>query len=431
MPAIKIRTITIIASCIIIVFSCFKSAGLLRAYGSVDLRCRIVGVRISGTQNSPYFYKWHEKDSLIFLDPNDRLGRKVNGNVVTPAVLKFFFPLSHLSYKSIQTIWAFLQYFFLLSSLFLTGILNRITEYKKSIKVLLIAIFYLCSNIWFYNIERGQIYTFYLFSFSLIYYFSSVDWKFGKFLAGCINTFTFFLRPLVIVFLFSGIYQRSKMWMAGCICGGIVGLLFFVLPVVTQWNDYFSAMKEYSYEITGKTSQMDEVRQVPDIIEGVDNLQKSMGFQCGGLSTVQYYLAAKRICKNIDSVELIIGYCIIAGLFCFLYFKKALYTLDKDHVFLFSFFLYILAELFIIGYRGGYNQVEWLFGISLLCKRKYLPTTLLIVVAIALTLENIYLNIFRFQFELAEITLLAVLLYVIFVKSDDADFKHGSVMNFQ
>jgi len=404
-----VRLFLIISAVVITLLSSIKGAGLIENNGCVDLRCRIVGTRLSHAGYSPYFYKWTAGGNIYFLDPNDQPGRKVNGNVVTPAVFKTFFILAQLKYPLIKLVWGILQYLFILSAFFLLTRNKKSTGNDNFFPFMIVLFCYICSNIWFYNVERGQVYSFYLFILSLIYGFYQSSWKQGTFVSGFVCALAVCIRPLMTVFAIPFFLKKDIKWMAGSICGAIIGICLFVLPFIQDWKGYFSAMKEYSNEITVRHYPAAVKQEIPSIIEGSSNMQNSTSFQCGGLSTVQYYLAAKGV--FLQSFTLAGIYCIMAALLCFLYMRSKPQFQSPENIFLFAFLLYILSELFIIGHRGGYNQIEWIFGVFLLCKKKKFPDLLLAGMLAAILLENIQLNVIPYQFEFAEIILICILFY--------------------
>ena len=66
-------------------------------------------------------------------------------------------------------------------------------------------------------------------------------------------------------------------------------------------------------------------------------------------------------------------YFILVIICSFLYLRAKPPTAPDGRDFLFSFFLYILSELFIVGSRGGYNQIKWLFTVFLITKIRRVP----------------------------------------------------------
>ncbi len=143
---------------------------------------------------------------------------------------------------------------------------------------------------------------------------------------------------------------------AGNCCGFIAGVCLFVIPSVQQWKEYFSAMKEYSTEVIEDRHVFAVMKNIPADVEGLAVMQKAHPFSCGGLSTLQFYLSGKGIL--LQPGVLTIAYMLLAFIGCLLYFKRRPALSGADNDFLFAFLLYMLSELFVVGVRGGYNQIE-------------------------------------------------------------------------
>ncbi len=188
----KIRLFLICLTGILTVLSIAKAICLVKENGCTDLLCRTIGSRLLHNNKPAYFFKWSNTDSTYFLNPNDQPDRKVNGNVVTPAVLKLFYPLAQFPYAVIKYIWATSQYLFLFAAIFFLSGKNEAAGKNIFYPVFAVLTLYLCSNIWFYNVGRGQVYTFYLFILSLVCFLYQNTGKYGAFASGFINGLVFF-----------------------------------------------------------------------------------------------------------------------------------------------------------------------------------------------------------------------------------------------
>jgi len=410
------KYIYVIIGCTLLVLaaSLTKSWIYSTTAGGVDLRCRIVSARLPAAGHSPYFYHWQPSDGERLLDPGNNPTRKVNGNVVTPAVLTLLYPLAALPYAAVRIMWSVLLYCFLLGCFFLVypDVFKKDRPFKAAPWVILCL--FACSTLWFYNIERGQIYPFYLFLFALIYRLSQSQGRYGRFVVGCLGGFCVFLRPLLGVLFIPFAVAKDTRWLGGFATGIVIGALVFVLPKPVEWRDYFSAMDEYGKEMLGYSSYRPEavVKEMPAGIEGMTNLKNSAFFNTGGLTTVQFYSRGRGIL--LSSKILIACYGLAAILLAWLYVRRGNGVMDNDRVFLFGFLLYITAELFLVGYRGSYNLIQWFFPVLLVSK--YWPTwknTLLLSVA-AILILNGWLPAIPHLFELAEVLLLAALAWVCF-----------------
>ena len=349
------------------------------------------------------------------MDPNDHPDRKVNGNVVTPALLTLTHPLIALPYKAIRIIWSVLQYGCLLGCFLLVcpGVFK--TGWRIKAAPLIILALFSCSTVWFYNIERGQVYPFYLFLFALIYRLSQSTGRTGQFIAGCLAGLCVFVRPLLGVLSIPFVLAKNTGWLAGFATGIIIGALVFVLPKSDEWRDYKLAMDEYGNEMLGYSAWRSDivVKDMPASIEGMSNLQKSGFFNTGGLTTLQFYFKGRGI---LLSSKILMGcYALLVMLLAWLYLRGGKGTIANDRVFLFGFLLYTAAELFLPGYRGGYNLVQWFFPVLLISCYWPAYKNVLLVMGLAMVLLNGWLPGLPHLFELAEVILLCLLAWICLV----------------
>src|SRR5687768_16805202 len=101
----------VIIAVFIVLLGIFKSVSYTVHYGGNDLRTRVVGARLLGTGQSPYFYKWHPGDPEQLIDPSCRIyGIVANALTVTPALLYFQSLITWMSYPYIHVIWNVFQY---------------------------------------------------------------------------------------------------------------------------------------------------------------------------------------------------------------------------------------------------------------------------------------------------------------------------------
>jgi hypothetical protein len=126
-------------------------------------------------------------------------GWKVNGNVATPATLLLVKPLSQLPYHIIRPAWTIIQLCLLFLSLYLLAFAQKYEPKDTFLPLTLIILAFVCSNNWHFNIAAGQIYVFYLFLWSLIFFFYKKENSRSKFLAGFLSGISFAFRPLMIV----------------------------------------------------------------------------------------------------------------------------------------------------------------------------------------------------------------------------------------
>jgi hypothetical protein len=283
----------------------------------------------------------------------------------------------------------------------------------KAAPVIILCLF-ACSTVWFYNIERGQVYPFYLLLFALIYRLSQSPGRYGRFIAGCAGGLCIFVRPLLGVLSIPFVLAKDTRWLSGFAIGIGIGALVFVLPKPGEWHDYFSAMDEYGKEMLGNSSYRSDavVKDMPAVIEGGTNLQKAGSFDTGGLTTLQFYFRGRGVL--LSSKILMACYGLLALLFSWLYRRDGNGMERNDRVFLFGFLLYITAELFLVGYRGSYNLVQWFFPVLLISRCWPARRNELLLIAGAVILLNGWLPRVPHLFEAAEALMIAVLAWVCF-----------------
>lgn len=403
----------VIVSCLLLLFSLIRSIQYTLDYGGTDLRCRIVGSRLLLTNESPYFYKWQTGDNIRQLDPNDNRFRKVNGNVVTPAVLFINTPLAVLSYSYIRIIWTLLQFVLLGLSLFLIRKVSRLNKESEATALFVVAI-YTCSTNWFFNIERGQTYVVYLFIFSLIYFLYNARNPSNHFLAGLITGISVWVRPLMICMNIPFLLAGNMRFLIGSGTGVLVGLLAFFLPFKVAWRHYFAAMKVYELESLGKSQPVTSIAvDLPISIEQTDNITHfKIDFITGILSNVQTY--AMRFGIALDGFTLAIIFAIVVVMLAVFFIQVPAADSNMQKSFLFAFLLYILSELFIVGTRSPYNFVQWLPAMCLILIYSNNNKWVVFGILLSIACVNGFPVPHPLQFAMGESILLVLLFFCIF-----------------
>ncbi len=250
------------------IFIGYQSFRISAQYGGTDLRARVVGARLLFTENSPYFYKWKVGDPEQLLDPNIQTGRKVNGNVVTPAVHWLMQPLVLLPYGYIRPLWTLFEILAACLTIFwLSG--------KKGVRETagfswLPALLLLAGPYWFYHIDRGQMYIFYTAIIAGMWRLYNRNGK-GIFWSGLLAGLLVFIRPFAVCFALPFLAVQQKNWLKGFATGIFFGTLTWILPMLPEWKDYASAMKIYSAEATGIVTA--ENVFTLDILQEVEQMQ--------------------------------------------------------------------------------------------------------------------------------------------------------------
>jgi Glycosyltransferase family 87 len=380
--------------------------------GGCDLRARIVNTRLLSTGKSPYFYKWQIKDGQFYLDPNDDYAKRTNGNVVTPAVMDILYPLALAPYRDIRIIWAILEFFLSLFAILL--VLSNFKWSKSWLAWLYLIAGIIWSEFWVFEIERGQMYLLYVFLFSLSYFFYNKDWKYGHLISGCVAGLFVFLRPFALILALPFLLKTKFNWLSGWCLGIVLGLLLFVAPGYSVWNDYLHAMNAYQNNTTNEPTLEVALRTPPQpsVIEGMNDLKTIMLPQNHALLPLKNYGEMLGIVFNQTQSFLVYG--IIVCVLSFLFYKQNRRLNDTSIIFLFAFLLYILAELFSVFPRGYYNLVQWIFPIGILCTRYFQRKSALVLMGIGLLLLHNFPFAFHGQSPIGELLLLSSISIPIF-----------------
>jgi hypothetical protein len=254
-------------------------------------------------------------------------------------------------------------------------------------------------------------YIFYALGFTIIYWLYTAKWKFADYVAGVVAGLCVFFRPTMLIFFAGFLLQRKLRFLAGAISGAIIGGLIFVLPHIDHWKEYSKAMKEYSNAMIGKGSFIDAKKEaMPAQVEGTTNITQYDYFNGEGLSSVYEYLKKAGInINNTHASVLLLLVVLITGYFCWKNWGK---NASTDQLFLYGFLLYILAEIFAVAPRGGYNTVQWIFPLFIAWKYISINQVLLIAFITAVLFFHHFPFSFPYQHDLAElifILLIAIL----------------------
>jgi hypothetical protein len=417
------RYILITITAAFVLLTLLKSFISTTRYGGADLRTRIVGTRLISTTNSPYFYKWNPEDGDRYVDPLDVDNRLVNGNVVTPAVSMAIYPLSLLPYPGIRMIWTLLQ---IIAALVILYCLCKTDDSNTTIiasSFMLLGL--ICSDVWFYNIERGQMYIFYALLLALMYRSYTSTWKYNEFLSGFIGGFFILFRPFAGIIGLAFLLNGRTRWIKGCITGFVLACALFILPKPALWSDYFKAMKEYVSEYTGHPHTISNpiVNEKPVIIEGATNLDNYQHFDLNRLETVYHYL--NRMGIPITSTGSLILYANIILILSVFFYRMRKRVSSPESLFLFGFLLFILTELLFATPRAGYNIIEWIFPLSIICVSRVKSRSTLILLGFGLLLLHYFPFPLPHQGEAAEVIFLGLTAYSIFFAGSSKKLQHG------
>lgn len=277
-------TLKIPAVILLWIFIGYQSFHISSQYGGTDLRARVVGARLLFTEHSPYTYTWQPGDPQQLLDPNVQPGRKVNGNVVTPAVLWLMQPLALLPYQSIRLIWTGLE--LLAAFLILYWLAGKKSPGQLAGFFFLPSLLFVAGPYWNFHADRGQMYIFYTALMALSWFLYTKGYR-GKFWSGVVAGLLVFLRPFAICFALPFLAAQKKGWIKGFATGILAGALLWILPMQQTWKDYAAAMKMYSAEITGTVVKDNSpVPKFPAKVEAMENLRTYVEYPINAFPTL-------------------------------------------------------------------------------------------------------------------------------------------------
>ncbi|MCK5050857.1 MAG: DUF2029 domain-containing protein [Candidatus Cloacimonetes bacterium] len=323
-------------------------------YGGIDLRNRVVGARLIKANYDPYFFKWNENYSELFLDSKDYPNLPVSRVTVPPTILLIHSLFSDLPYKIQRYLWTIIQWFLILFSIFF---FTRSVKNKIKIKLIwIISLFFIADSFIFrLHVERGQIYILYVFLFALSYYIYGLNIKFNRLLSGVIIGYSSVLRfPMVLIGLPFLICKRWK-FVIGQIIGVVLGILTSFLFVDYEiWRGYFKAMSIHSKIHLG-IIEINTMRYPHIDIEDMRDLWIWARLPITDSSIqgiVKKYLGIQ-ISTNILLISLIISIMLLIILF--LRIKKQ-YE-NYNFIFLSSILIILVSELFLPAARFSYSNV--------------------------------------------------------------------------
>jgi hypothetical protein len=388
--------------------------------GGTDLRSRVVGARLMKAGYSPYFYKWKKADGEYFLDPNDQPNRLVNGNTASPAILELTYPVTYGPYAKTRLLWTILLLF--AAVLIIWILVSRYSGPSVLIPTTIVILSLLTSENWFMQVERGQITIIYVLLFAIIYYAYSMRNKSGEFISGIFGGLFIFFRPIAGILFIGFLIKGKRTWMLGWLTGVLAGLLIFVLPYISVWKDYFHAMGEYGYETTNTNHFLltGSETVMPNTIDGASNLLAAQKFNVSSMPTFFNYFLQPVLHFTILESYILLG--IIYLILCFL-FLKIKNSVTTEKLFLFSFLLYQLAELFSPYWRGAYYLLEWIFPLFLIVTKIQDRFPMMLYLVFALLLFHNFPYVFRFQSQIGEMILLIIIIFLVFEEMSSSKKK--------
>ena len=388
--------------------SVIKSGYYTIAYGGTDLRSISIASKMLDSGSTAYFYRWSPGQPEKYIDPNVPRTSVSNAVTVAPGSLYFLSLFSSLPYLALRITWTVVQYILVLYILCFFYFQKSDSPDRRRVIAVVGVLFFLCTPIWFLNIERGQIYVVFAFLFTLIYqlYGSSTSWK--NFLAGVVIALAIYCRPNFAVLLIPMLVARNWNVLTGWLSATLV-LAIHAYRNQGLWKGYFSVVNEFA-NIRRTQAPVDHIQySYPPIIEGVKNLTKyKSDFVCGGIDSlsvlINHLIGPQRIYFYICLLLLVMATLVFI-------FKKQLVRADAADTLLFGFLLYVVAECIMPTSRSAYNLILWIFPVLLFMQRPRLSNLMLVLLITGLFFINGAPFYFTFMNDIGEGLLICALLY--------------------
>ncbi len=364
-----------------------------RKYGGVDLRNRVVAARVATELNQdPYYFKWTEGSDDRFLDPADNAATPVARVTVPPTTLLFQSLISRLPYLAQRYIWFFLQWFCMVASIFLLTRLTASPAARKMIWILGL-LFISGAYFWRLHVERGQMYVFYVFLFTLSLYFYQKfgEEKKGQSVAGFILGYLISLRPpflfALVPFL---IYKKFRFSSFAALGFAASVLLTSIFLPPSLWISFYNSA---SFQGTMRTEEGTNFRAIgADRAEGVElkNFLPVPG-EDSSLQRIIRALAGRWLGNN-GLLILLLG--TMALVIAYLY-KFKIPQPEINHLFFAGIVLVFLSEFFIPAPRWPYANVIWLIPLALIITSavKIQKITPLLSIIFALSAAGLLFNV--------------------------------------
>ena len=392
-PAAKLINIFLAIAVLVGVFGFITDLNFTKKYGGVDLRNRVVAARVAmELGQDPYYFKWTRDYSDRFLDPADNAAIPVARVTVPPTTLLLQSSISRPPYLAQRYIWFFFQWLLLLASIF---ILTRLTSSPAARKMIWILglLFISGAYFWRLHVERGQMYIFYVFLFtlSLYTYQKFGDEKKNQSIAGFILGYLASLRPPFLFAFIPFLLYKKIRFSSFAVLGFTASILFtsiFLPP--SLWVSFYNSA---SFQGTMRTEEGTNFRAIgADRAEGVElkNFLPVPG-EDGSLQRIIHALSGRWPGNN-ALLALLFG--TMALVIAYLYKFKILEP-DGTNLFFVGIALVFLSEFFIPAPRWPYANVIWLIPLALIISSavKIQKITPLLFVVFSLSAAGLFFNI--------------------------------------
>lgn len=391
------------------VYRVYAVYSIKKQYAAVDLRNRLVGSRIleHKQQASPYYYKWKKEDGDSYLDLYDTPYAAVNRNTVTPFFLQLLFPFNDYPFTAISWVWFIAEIAAIILACLLFAYAYK--DYHKSFWIFFCGLIAVgCSQGFAFHAVVGQVYIFYGLMLCIIFLlFNRTDYLSGI-LISLLLLLLILTRPIAVVFLLPFIIKRK--WKILVVLAVLISG-YFSYEFITQgnlvWAQYLKAMQEWGLDFpNGVIPASYEDLHYAKTIEGSSVINTSLIWHISEDTSARGWIFRFLHIKLYPN-QLMLMAAVISLILLF-YFRKKLYKADYRAIFIFSFLLYIIAEIFLPAIRNSYNAVQWIFPLLIVVTTSKLSARYYIAIVLGTILCIGLLKFLPFDLFLGELIFAAI-----------------------
>lgn len=215
-------------------------------YGGTDLRVRVIGARAVVRGLNPYTIRETEDLDPALRDPDQR---GLSRCTYPPTLLFLYSPLSALTYPKQRAIWAALEWFAFVGSVFLLG---GCLHSKASRYCFCISAIGLVGGSWFWrlHVERGQYYIFIVLLISLGMRLLLTTRH--NIVAGCVWGIAVCLRPTSVFFLLPWLLDfRRKTGLAAVVTAIVTAAFATGMGKAEYWQDFLKLSSDWEMSLLG------------------------------------------------------------------------------------------------------------------------------------------------------------------------------------
>lgn len=419
----------LVTGCVFLIALClalFRDISLEKIYPN-DLRNRVVGARLQKDGKAPYFYNWHQGDSIRYYDPNGSVGNGVSNITASPFFHTLLYPLAELQQRTISRIWLLLEYLMILITGFLAYRLARNNAQKNF--VLIAFILFIYTEGWKYHIAIGQNYLVLPFLAMVFYYcITKPESRIAAFIAGLSAISLVLIKPNTVVFFLPFLFLTNaypRKYLAVLLIPVIVlpTLYFSFENNRIYWKQYLEAVKE-SIKVHQDFPLEDQapvpVAKVPQLKQwegwDMDKAHKHelsnnirLYSEHGNVFVIYSHALKKRL--SVDTMHFLSGLSIVTLLIACFWIRKKYGFIELPNLAILGFCMYMIVDLLLPIWRHQYYTVQWLFPL-LIAAAVYRPANRWFYAALLIGLLFNIVNtpLIKMEHTIGEYLLLIVLL---------------------